>query len=152
MKDIYCLRYCLVQYWDNVLSVDHSVRYQLERVLNLPSEPDEPIILEKTESTCTDPSICTLDTDNADCETPPKFDLTHKGLQDVSYEPVLLKHGSRPTRNQLLNRYQHFVLQQSNILSSAFDICIGLCVCLNILFYVYSILRIQCEDTLFKSP
>ena len=114
----------------DTLPVDHLTRNQPKSMHDLPSELDELVVLEMTRLTSMDPFIRALDNDNTDCEIPPQSkDLTDKGLLGDSYMPVSLRNSSRLTRNQLLKRYQNFALQQSNILSTAFDICIGLCVC-----------------------
>ena len=89
-------------------------------MLHLPSELNELAILEMTNLAGMDPFIRVLDTDNKDCKTSPKSDVTDKGLQDDSYAPVSLRGSSRLTRNQLLKRCQNFALQPSNIPSGAF--------------------------------
>ena len=65
-----------------------------------------------TTLTSTDPLAEESDTDDTDSETPSKCDdPTDKGPNDDSHVHALLRHSSRLTRNQLLKRYQNFVLQ-----------------------------------------
>ena len=130
----------LVPNRSGALLVDCPAGNWPESLLNLPSEQDGLVILEMTTLTSTDPLAEESDTDDTDFETPSKCDdPTDKGPHDDSHTHVLLRHSSRLTRNQLLKRYQNFVLQQSNIFSDVLDICNGLCVCFHLIPYVYII-------------
>ena len=57
-------------------------------------------------------------------------DLIHKGLLDDNKTSILLRWSSKSMKYQLPRRYQNFALQQNNIFSGTFNICVVLCGCL----------------------
>ena len=66
-------------------------------------------------------------------------DSTHEGLYADNGRPVPLRWSWRTMRNQLPWRYQNFVLWQNNILPSAFNMWVALCICLHIMSCLYTV-------------
>ena len=65
------------------------------------------------------------------------IDSTDEGLKADNDTPVPLIQSSRMMRNQPPWRYWNFTLQQNYILPSAFNIWVGLCICLHIISCVH---------------
>ena len=66
-------------------------------------------------------------------------DSADEGLQANDDMPVPLRHSSRTMRNWPQWRYQNVTLWQNNILPSAFNMWVGLCICLHIMSCLYTI-------------
>ena len=66
-------------------------------------------------------------------------DPTDEGLHVDNDTPVPLRQTSSTMRNQFPLRYQNLALQQNNIFFGAFNIWVGLCICLHIMSCVYII-------------
>ena len=77
---------------------------------------------------------------------------TDEGLYAYNDTPVPLRQSLRMMRSQPPWRYQNFTLLQNDILSGAFNIWVGLCICLHIISCMHVTLQgVPCEDTLFES-
>ena len=95
---------------------DHPTKSLLEGMHNSPSKQHEPF---HPGSTSTDPTDGGLQADN-DAPVPPRW-------------------SSRTMRNQPSWRYRNFALQQNDILPSASNIWVGLCICLHIISCAHGI-------------
>ena len=114
-----------VPHVENLLPVNQLTKSQLEGIPNSPLKQCEPV----------DPGST----------GPTSPDSMDEGPQADDDTPVPLRQNSRKMRNQLPWRYQNFPLWQSNILPSAFDILVGLCICLHIMSCLYSIFMGKCS-------
>ena len=65
------------------------------------------------------------------------MDPTDEGLQADNDTPAPLRQSLRMMSNQPLYRYQNFTLQLDDIHPSAFNIWVGLCICLHIITCVH---------------
>ena len=66
--------------------------------------------------------------------------MTGSTPQGSPDEPAPLRHGTQATRNQLPWRYWNFGLLADAGLTGIWDAWIGLCVCLHIVFCLYTVL------------
>ena len=103
----------LMPHKNDALLINYLTGGQPESMLNLPSEQHKPFNPGWTGLTSMDP--------------------TDEGNKDDNDTPVSPRQSSRITRNQPPWRYQNFTLWHNDILPGAFNIWVGLCICLHII-------------------
>ena len=108
-----------VQPKEDVLLGDCQAKGQLEGITNSPSKQHEPVGPEPTGLT--------------------SLDSTNEGLHAKDDVPAPLRQSSRKIRNQLPLRYWNFAAWQNDIFPYTFNMWVGLCICLHIVSYLYTV-------------
>ena len=105
-----------VPHENDALPVNHLTKSKLEGIPNSPSKQHKPF----------DPGLTNTDP-------------TERGFQADKDAPVPPRQSLRTTKNQPPWKYQNFALQQNAILPSAFNIRVGLCICLHLISCIHMV-------------